>query len=76
MRFALALLFAFAGFLFGLLSFELAAEFDALVFSGFFSVAVLVFDDVVVDVSPSFDGRLMSTATVCPTLTTTPALGI
>ena len=65
----LALLFALAGFFFGLLSFEFVDELDALVFSGFFSVAVFVFDDVIVEVSPSFVGRLMSTATVCPTLT-------
>lgn len=65
--FALALLFALAGFFFGLLSFAFVDELEALVFSGFFSVAV--FDGVVVEVSPSFVGRLMSTATVCPTLT-------
>ena len=67
--FALALLFALAGFFLGLLSFEFVDEFEALVFSGFFAVAVFVFDGVVVEVSPSFVGRLMSTATVCPTLT-------
>lgn len=76
LAFELALLFALAGFFFGLLSFEFADEFDALVFPGFFSLPVFVFAGVVVEVSPSFVGRLMSTATVCPTLTMTPALGI
>ncbi len=69
LAFAFVLLLALAGFFFGLLSFAFAFEFEALVFSGFFSVAVFAFAGVVVEVSPSFVGRLMSTATVCPTFT-------
>src|SRR5436190_24155935 len=75
-RFAERLSFAFelslplllAGFRFGLLSFEFACEIVELLFSGFFSLSLLVLD-VGVELSPSFAGRQMSTATVCPTFT-------
>ena len=59
---------------FGLFSFELVLEFE-LLFSGCFAALVFSFAFVVVGVSPSLVDRLMSTATVCPTLTTSPAWG-
>ena len=71
--FELSLAFLLTGFFFGLLSFEFELEFVALSFSGFFSVFEFVFAFVEVELSPSLVGRLMSTATVCPTLTISPA---
>ena len=71
--FKLSLAFWLAGFFFGLLSFEFVLEFVVLLFSGFFSVLEFSLEFVEVGVSPSLDERLMSTATVCPTLTISPA---
>ena len=71
--FRLSLAFLLAGFVFGLLSFEFVLEFVALSFCGFFSVLEFSFEFADVEVSPSLVERLMSTATVCPTLTISPA---
>jgi hypothetical protein len=65
--FALSFAFLFLGGRFGLFSLLFAAEF-VLRFSG--SSGVTFSDD-----SPAFVGRLMSIATVCPVLTTSPARG-
>ena len=73
--FELSLAFLFAGLRFGLLSFVFVFELVALLFSGFLSVLELSLDFVAVGVSPSLMGRLMSTATVCPTLTIFPGSG-
>src|SRR5207247_770690 len=74
LAFKFALSLAFFGFFFGLLSFEFAARL-AFVFSDFLSFAVFAFVVDSLEVSPSFAGRLISTATVCPTLTILPASG-
>ena len=71
--FKLSLPFLLTGFFFCLLSFELVLELVVLLFSGFFSVLDFSLEFVEVGVSPSLDERLMSTATVCPTLTISPA---
>ena len=74
LAFRLSLAFLLAGFFFALLSLALAFGFPVLMFSDFFSTLVFSFA-FVEDTSPSLVGRLMSTATVCPTLTTSPAWG-
>ena len=79
--FELSLAFLLAGLFFGLFSFELDAELPALLFSVLFPLSVFVFAEFVLDavwfelLSPSFEARLRSTATVCPTLTISPACG-
>src|ERR1700756_2852823 len=71
---SLSLPFLFTGLRLSLFSFELDWE---LLFSCFTSLVLFVFElgDSVIDVSPSLAGRLISTATVWPTLTISPARG-
>ncbi len=73
LAFRLSLPFRLAGFFFCLLSFEFALVFAAELFSCLLPAAVFVFAGV--EASPSFVGRLISTATVWPTLTISPACG-
>lgn len=75
LSFKLSFAFLLAGFRFDLLSLALAFALVELLFSGLLAESLLVLDVVVLELSPSFVGRLMSTATVCPTLTISPAWG-
>lgn len=71
--FKLSFAFLLVGFRFDLLSLVFAFALVELLFSCLLADSVLVLD--VLELSPSFVGRLMSTATVCPTFTISPACG-